>query len=99
MTKYKYIIETVEGAIGRLVLNRPERHNALNIEMIRELSESIQHLNKIATIRLIKIEAKGTNFSAGADLNWMKEGLNQSEDELLAESEELASLFNDIYNS
>jgi methylglutaconyl-CoA hydratase len=67
--------------------------------MIREITRSIQHLNKQENVRLIRIEANGTNFSAGADLNWMKEGAIQSEDKLMAESRELALLFNIIYNS
>ncbi|HKK63626.1 MAG TPA: enoyl-CoA hydratase-related protein, partial [Bacteroidales bacterium] len=38
----------------------------------------------------------GKNFSAGADLKWMKSGISQSDDQLRAESYELALLFNKI---
>lgn len=99
MNQYKYIIESIDGRIGRLSLNRPELHNAFNIEMIRELIASISYLNKQENIVLIYIAAKGPDFSSGADLNWMKANEKQSSEQHYSESKELASLFNTIYNS
>ena len=99
MLPKKYIIESIEKGLGRITLYRPEVHNALHIEMIRELTESIINLDNSALIRTIIIDAKGKNFSAGADLNWMKKGLEQSEEELFRESKELAILFHTIYSS
>lgn len=99
MVAYKPILESIDGRIGRITLNRLEVHNALNIEMIRELSALVRKFNEDQSIRVIIFDAKGKNFSAGADLQWMKKGMEQSEEELLSESKELATLFNDIYNS
>ncbi|MCF8226943.1 MAG: enoyl-CoA hydratase/isomerase family protein [Bacteroidales bacterium] len=82
-----------------ITLNRPEVHNALNIDMIREVSGLIDRYGADPGIRMIIINAKGKNFSAGADLQWMKKGLEQTREELLGESRELALLFNRIYNS
>lgn len=98
MNSYKFIIQEEHGAVGHIILNRPELHNALHIEMIRELTASVRQLDSLSHIRLIQISANGTNFSAGADLNWMKKGLSQSKEELTGESRELAMLFNTIYN-
>ena len=83
--------------IGSVTLNRPRVHNALHIEMIRELSDAFRSLSKNKNLRLIIIDSNGENFSAGADLNWMKKGLEQSKEELASESEELAQLFHTIY--
>lgn len=83
--------------IGSITLNRPRVHNALHIEMIREISDAFRRLNKQKDLRLIIIDSNGENFSAGADLNWMKKGLEQSKEELANESEELAQLFHTIY--
>jgi methylglutaconyl-CoA hydratase len=99
MKQKEYIIESTETGIGYITLNRPEVHNALNIEMIREIAASIEKFNKKKELRMIIIRANGENFSAGADLHWMKKGLEQNEKELLGESLELANLFNSIYNS
>lgn len=99
MAPYKYIIQKTSGESGSVILNRPEVHNALHIEMIREISDSVRKLNNDHSIRIIRFEAEGTNFSAGADLKWMKNGMEHTRDQLKAESRELAMLFNDIYNS
>jgi len=95
----KYIITTEVHHTGHIILNRPDVHNAMHIGMIREISEAIREYNARDGIRVIFVSANGTNFSAGADLKWMREGLDQGKEELFGESRELAMLFNDIYNS
>jgi methylglutaconyl-CoA hydratase len=99
MKEYRYIITSSEDHVGTITLNRPEVHNAIHIEMIRELSDAFKRLSKKKYLRLIVIRSNGENFSTGADLKWMKKGLEQSKKELTSESEELAKLFNTIYNS
>jgi methylglutaconyl-CoA hydratase len=95
----EFIITNATHHTGHIVLNRPEVHNAMHIGMIREISEAIRDYNKRDDIRIIMISANGPNFSAGADLEWMRKGLDQQKEELYRESRELAMLFNDIYNS
>ncbi len=99
MKQKQYIIESTGSQVGYITLDRPEVHNALNIEMIREIAGSIKRFNTRKGLRMIIINANGDNFSAGADLKWMKKGLEQNEKELNSESLELANLFNSIYNS
>lgn len=96
---YQHIIEIIEGEVGRISLHRPEVHNAMHIEMIRELTIALQKLNSLEDVRLIIFDSTGDNFSAGADLHWMKNGMKQSKQQLSSESKELALLFNEIYNS
>lgn len=74
-------------------LNRPSVFHAMNIEMIRDLTAAIAEINKKADCRIILLRSAGKHFSAGADLEWMREGLNQSESRLKEESMELAGLF------
>ncbi len=95
----KYIELTKTGNTGHILLNRPEVHNALNIEMIRELSLLLDDLENNEDIRLIRIAGAGQHFSSGADLKWMKEVQDQTHDQLRSESRELALLFNKLYNS
>jgi methylglutaconyl-CoA hydratase len=82
-----------------IVLNRPEVHNALHIGMIRELSEVLRTLESDPNITLVRLTATGKNFCSGADLNWMREGMNQSGEQLASESLELADLFWSLHNS
>jgi len=71
----------------------------MDLQMIRDLTESVVELNKEEDVRIIQFAAQGENFSAGADLNWMREGLDQTEDQLMKESQELARLFRCIRES
>ena len=79
--------------ISYLTLNRPEKKNAFNIKMIRELTEAIKHLEAAKECRVIIIRGEGDTFSAGADLSWMKEQIHKSFDENLKESNDLFDMF------
>lgn len=57
----------------RLVLNRPEKHNAMNEQMIRELTDAARTIAADPGIRAVVLEAEGESFCAGGDLDWMKD--------------------------
>jgi methylglutaconyl-CoA hydratase len=59
--------------IAWLTLNRPDVHNAFNAVLISELHKAIADLGRNKTVRVIVLMGAGVNFSAGADLNWMRE--------------------------
>ena len=52
-----------------VVLNRPEKYNAINIEMADQLFEASQLFAERRDLRVMLIRANGRYFSAGADLN------------------------------
>jgi enoyl-CoA hydratase/carnithine racemase len=58
----------VSGAIGRLTLNRPERLNAMNATMLRELAEAARWFDAQRDVRVVIVSGAGRAFSAGADL-------------------------------
>jgi enoyl-CoA hydratase/carnithine racemase len=58
----------VTGAIGRLVLNRPERLNAINDAVMSELLEAVSWLDNHRELRVVIFKGNGRAFSAGADL-------------------------------
>ncbi len=60
-----------EGAIGRLVLNRPERRNALSHTVMVEMLRSLDEVANDASTRVLVIEGRGPVFSAGHDLTEM----------------------------
>lgn len=82
-----------KGAIGKVILNRPELHNAFNPTLIRELKETFQQLEDTPEIRVVLLTGAGKSFCAGADLNWMKEMNQYTPEENLADSLEMARLF------
>ena len=78
-------------------LDRPEVRNALNPEMINELTEAIDWLNSRDDIRVIIIKGNGKSFCAGADLAYMKEMAEFSYEQNVADAERLSKLFRTIY--
>lgn len=58
---------SVEGQVGHLVLDRPEKVNALTTEMIDGLGAGVRELTR-AGVLVILVESSGRHFSAGADL-------------------------------
>src|SRR5262245_29927096 len=71
-------------------LNRPDVRNAFNPEMIAELTSIPQLL--MPGIRAVVLCGEGSVFSAGADLNWMRESLNYSRDQNLEDARKLARM-------
>jgi len=63
-------IQTVEisGGIGILTLNRPDRRNAISIEMRLEILECMRKWKESQTVGVMIITGSGDAFSAGFDL-------------------------------
>jgi methylglutaconyl-CoA hydratase len=61
-----------ERGVARLVLNRPEKHNAMNAAMIAELTEAAARLGRDPAVRVVVLTGAGVSFSAGGDLAWMR---------------------------
>ena len=87
------------GVVATIILNRPRVRNAIDLQMIRELSQAFQMLKSEKGIQIINLTSRGENFCSGADLNWMKESISQAEGQLREESLELAGLFRAIWES
>jgi enoyl-CoA hydratase/carnithine racemase len=56
------------GAVRHLVLNRPEKRNALNEEAIRELGASIEGAAADDSVRVVVLRGEGPLFSSGMDV-------------------------------
>ena len=80
-----------ERGIAEVILNRPERNNAYNGDMIIELIKSFESLYKNNSVRIVIIKGNGKHFQAGADLQWLKEIGNLSQKENIEVSRKTAS--------
>src|SRR5918996_6198695 len=85
-------LEHDADGVARLVLARPEAHNAMSIEVIRELRTALAAIESDATIRVVVLASEGQSFCAGGDLKWMSRIRVQSRAERVAESGELAKM-------
>jgi enoyl-CoA hydratase/carnithine racemase len=70
-TRYENLQVSGEGPAGRIALNRPEKRNALSLELMDEMIEALHELSARDTTRAIVIEGTGPAFSAGHDLSEM----------------------------
>ncbi|MDP3462338.1 MAG: enoyl-CoA hydratase-related protein [Bacteroidales bacterium] len=86
-----------QDAVSTIWLNRPEKHNAMNAEMIGELTGAFEQLIVEPETRLIIIRGRGKSYCAGADLNYMKEIASYGHDENYQDAIKLASLFERVY--
>lgn len=56
------------GLLARVTLSRPERYNAFDREMLRELGDIVRGVTETAKLRVLVLTGEGKAFSAGADL-------------------------------
>jgi enoyl-CoA hydratase/carnithine racemase len=63
------VLREDRGAVRHLVLNRPEKRNALNGEAIRSLGEEIEAAAADDSVRVVVLRGEGPLFSSGMDLN------------------------------
>jgi len=89
-------IEMNKHGVARVVLNRPDVHNALNDIVIRELFDAFDMVGRHKDVRVIVLTGSGKSFSAGADLTWMQRAAAQSQDENQADAVRLAQMFDTL---
>ena len=87
------IILDVDGrGVARLVLNRPEKHNALSGEMCDELRAAAARLDADAGVRVVVLTGAGRSFCAGGDLEWMRSQFAADRAGRIAEARRLARM-------
>lgn len=73
-TPYRYIlVETAEDGIATVTLNRPEKRNALSLDVMRELIAAFEALGAERAVKVVILRGLGPAFSAGHDLREMLE--------------------------
>lgn len=97
--KYNTIEIRKNDNIATIYLDRPDVHNALNEQLMKELKKCFDELTNDKEIKIIILTGKGKSFCAGADLNWMKSMVNYSMDKNIEDSTLLLNLFESIYKS
>jgi methylglutaconyl-CoA hydratase len=96
-TSYQTIRYEAEPPITVLTLNRPEKRNALNPQLISELSEAFAIAGADNQCRVVLLQAEGKAFCAGMDLESLQTISSQSAEKNLEDSRQLAQLFRRIH--
>ena len=97
LMKMENILFSVENRIAYLTLNRPEKRNALGPQLIAELSEAFDAIEKDEAVKVVVLKANGKVFCAGADLAYLQTLQNNTYAENLEDSLKLKELFVKIY--
>lgn len=96
MTMQELVRVHVQEPVATLVLNRPEKRNALSSALVMALSEALAALAKEPSVRVVVLTGAGKVFSAGADLAELERLQQATVEENLADSEQLAGLLRQL---
>lgn len=90
---------TVSGSgFAVVLLNRPEKRNAFNAEMIAGLHRAFQTLHDADGVRAVFLRGAGGTFSAGGDLDWMRAQADASEHDNRADALGLARMLKALHD-
>ena len=93
MATEQVVLFEVSDAIARITLNRPEKRNALNDELIAALKESLRQADHDEKVRAVVLTGNGSDFCSGADLAALQKISTASVDENLDDARSLMELF------
>ncbi len=87
---------TQDGAVVHVTMTRPERRNAFDADLIAALTDTFRGVVERPDARVVVLAGAGPSFSAGADLDWMRGGLElthaENEADALRAAEMLAAI-------
>lgn len=87
------ILYQVNGGIARVTLNRPDKRNALNDELVAALKKALRRANDDDDVQAVIVSGAGADFCAGADLVALQKISNASIAENLDDARALMELF------
>ena len=87
------VLYSVDGAQARITLNRPEKRNALNDEIVNALASSLHHAEHDDSVRVVVISGAGKDFCSGADLSALEKISGASIADNVADARTLLDLF------
>ncbi|HEX7158372.1 MAG TPA: enoyl-CoA hydratase-related protein [Edaphobacter sp.] len=93
---YKTILVTEEDGVETIMLNRPERRNAMTPEMQDELIDAFERA-ATGDCRVVLLRGAGDAFCAGLDLVHLQAMATKSQAEHVADAERVARLFRTLY--
>ncbi|WP_437179407.1 enoyl-CoA hydratase/isomerase family protein [Pontibacter vulgaris] len=92
-----YVTYQVKDRIGYITMNRAEKRNALNYDMVTELKRAFVAAEDDEACKVIVLRAEGKVFCAGADLEYIQRLQKYDYHDNLADSTHLMELFRLIY--
>jgi len=78
--------------VATLMMNRPDKHNALDAAMISELEQAAGELGNNDAVRIVVLTGAGKSFCAGGDFNWFASNVDKTREQRIAQSGTLATM-------
>jgi methylglutaconyl-CoA hydratase len=91
-------IEATDDGVATVIINRPERKNAFNAEVIAALKAAFDTLEGADGVRVIFLAGAGGVFSAGADLEWMRDAADHTEADNRDDAMAMAVMLKRLYD-
>jgi enoyl-CoA hydratase len=95
MPDFEYLDLTLKNNIMHLELARPKKANAMNRKMWFEIGEAYRWINDQSEIHVVVLSGKGKQFSSGADINFLMQVMESTED---CSSDKTEHLMSEITN-
>jgi methylglutaconyl-CoA hydratase len=93
----EYVQYHTDNRVGYITLNRPEKRNALNHDLIRQMQQAFEVAENDDACKVVVLQARGEVFCAGADLQYLQGLTANTFGENLHDSTHLMQLFQQIY--
>ena len=93
MPAYQKIEYSVEQAVARLTLNRPDKRNALDNEIVGEVKDALRQAAHDESVRVVLLTGAGKDFCSGADLAALRRISEATVMENVADARFLGELF------
>lgn len=87
------ILKAAGNTVRIITLNRPDKRNALNDELIAALKEALREANSDESVKCIVIRGAGKDFCSGADLSALQKIAGASHEENLEDARSLGELY------
>lgn len=96
MTTYKTLQLKQDSEIATITLTRPEKRNAISVQMIEDLLEALGEA-ETGTARVVILTGAGNSFCAGMDIDELRAIAGRSHEQHLEESQRIARMFFRLY--
>jgi len=96
MPAFHKIVYAIDDPVARVTLNRPDKRNALDSEMVSEIRRALAESAENSAVRVVLLSGAGKDFCSGADLAALHQIAKATAMENLADARQLADVFLDM---
>ncbi len=93
MAEYRKVVYSIEQAIARITLNRPDKRNALDDEIVSEFKHALTAAAHDQAVRVVLVSGAGKDFCSGADLASLQRVSDAGVEESMASARVMGELF------